>query len=151
MATTKIFLIVDDDADDREMFCEALAEVIPDCNCYTAPNGRRAIMALEEGEIAMPDLIFLDINMPVMNGWQCLSKLKETGTYNAIPVIMYSTSSYPEDVKCALRLGALCFFSKPSRYTELKDSLTVVGEHISKASLEALVQSSPMFLTGVEE
>jgi CheY-like chemotaxis protein len=151
MARAKIFLIVDDDADDREMFCEALAEVIPDCKCFTAPNGRRAIMALEDGEIPMPDLIFLDINMPVMNGWQCLSKLKETGTYNAIPVIMYSTSSYPEDVKCAQRLGALCFFSKPSRYTELKDNLTIVGQHIGKASLGTLVHSSPIFLTGLGE
>ena len=151
MAKTKIFLIVDDDADDREMFCEALAEVIPDCKCYTAPNGRRAIMALDDGEIPMPDLVFLDINMPVMNGWQCLSKMKDIESYKRIPVIMYSTSSYPEDVKCAQRLGALCFYSKPSRYTELKESLSVVGEHISKASLGALVQSSPMFLTGLEE
>jgi CheY-like chemotaxis protein len=151
VAITKNFLIVDDDDDDREMFCEALQEVNPDCQCYTAQNGRRAITALEDGEIDKPDLIFLDINMPVMNGWQCLSKLKESETYKAIPVIMYSTSSYPEDVKSAQRLGALCFFSKPSRFTELKNILSLVVDHMGKASLASLVEGSSMFLTGSDE
>ena len=90
----KKFLIVDDDSDDRDFFCEALGEVMPDSGCYTAINGRRALKALENKEIDLPDLIFLDINMPVMNGWQLLTKLKETESYGTIPVIIYSTSHY---------------------------------------------------------
>jgi len=146
VATTKKFLIVDDDADDREMFCEALLEVIPNCNCRTATNGRRAVLALDEGEIELPDLIFLDINMPVMDGWQCLSKLKETKAYKAIPVIMYSTSSYPDDFEKAHHLGALCFFTKPSSFNELKNSLALVADHVNKGSLASITHCSPLFL-----
>jgi len=142
----KKFLIVDDDSDDRELFCEALGEVIPDSTCYNAPNGRKAIIALDNREINLPDLIFLDINMPVMNGWQCLSRLKETEAYKAIPVIMYSTSSYPEDVERAQRSGAVCFFSKPSNYQDLKKSLALFANYINTGSLATLVHSSPLFL-----
>lgn len=143
----KKFLIVDDDTDDREMFCEALQDVTPDSICYSAPNGRKAIMALDNREFEIPDLIFLDINMPVMNGWQCLSRLKEAEAYQSIPVIMYSTSSYPEDVEKAQRSGALCFFTKPSTFKELKQSLALVVEHLNAGSLASLVHSSPLFLT----
>jgi CheY-like chemotaxis protein len=142
----KKFLIIDDDADDREMFCEALQEVIPDSLCYCAPNGRRAILALDNGEIRIPDLIFLDINMPIMNGWQCLSKLKETEAYKHIPAIIYSTSSYPEDLEKAQHLGALCFYTKPSNFGALKKSLAIVADHVLSGSLETLADSSPLFL-----
>lgn len=141
------FLIVDDDLDDREMFCEALQDVASDVACYTEPNGRRAILALENKEIEVPDLIFLDVNMPVMNGWDCLSRLKKAEAYQNIPVIMYSTSSYSEDVERALSLGALCFFSKPSAFKELKNSLALVVRHLSSASLSSLGQTSAGFLT----
>lgn len=144
----KKFLIVDDDTDDRELFCEALGEVLPESICYSAPNGRKAILALESGEISLPDLIFLDINMPVMNGWQCLSLLKENEAFKNIPVIVYSTSSYPEDIEKAQRLGALCFFSKPSNFKDLKQSLRLVAHHISNTSLASLLHSSPLFSTG---
>jgi CheY-like chemotaxis protein len=143
----KKFLIVDDDNDDREMFCEALELEVPGSICYHAPNGRRAIIALDNEEIDLPDLIFLDINMPVMNGWQCLAKLKQAEAYQNIPVIMYSTSSYPEDVEKAQRLKALCFFSKPSNFKELKQSLALVVEHLNAGSLDDLVHHSSLFLT----
>jgi CheY-like chemotaxis protein len=146
VAATKKFLIIDDDADDREMFCEALMEVIPDCICYKVPNGRRAIAALDNEEMDIPDLVFLDINMPVMNGWQCLGKLKETQAYQAIPVIMYSTSSYREDLEKAQDLGALCFFTKPSSFREIKQSLALVANHVLTDSLGMLAGASPLFL-----
>ena len=148
MEGVKKFLIVDDDSDDREMFCEALGDVAPGSECYDAPNGRKAILALEEGEIDLPDLVFLDINMPVMNGWQFLSVLKEKEAYKNIPVIIYSTSSFPEDVEKAHRSGALCFFTKPSNFKELKQSLALVVERLNTGSLTSLVQSSHLFLTG---
>jgi CheY-like chemotaxis protein len=143
----KKFLIVDDDMDDRDMFCEALGEVISDSICYNATNGRRAMMALDEAEIDIPDLIFLDINMPVMNGWQFLTKLKEANAYQNIPVIMYSTSSYPEDIEKAQHLGAICFFSKPANFKALKQNLALVVEHLKAGTLATLVDSSPLFLT----
>lgn len=147
MATTKIFLIVDDDGDDRDLFCEALQAVSPESACRSATNGRGALKVLENWETGMPDLIFLDLNMPVMNGWQLLSILKTAEAYKDIPVIIYSTSSYPEDVEKARRSGALCFFNKPASFQELKHILAFVVEHLDAGSLPQLVHRSPLFLT----
>ena len=140
-------LLIDDDADDRELFCEALEDVATDVVCHTVPNGHEAFLQLDRKEAATPDLIFLDINMPVMNGWQCLEVLKDHDSYKHIPVIMYSTSSYPEDIHRAWQLGALCFFSKPADYEQLKASMRVVVFHLINDTLQSLGLSSPVFLT----
>lgn len=141
----KVFLI-DDDLDDRELFCEAMEEVSPDIICYTAANCRTALTQITNKEIAIPDIIFLDINMPIMNGWQCLSMLKEQELYKNIPVIMYSTSSHLEDVEKAEQLGALCFFTKPRDFKTLKKSLEIVVEHLHSNSLFSVIHNSPLFV-----
>lgn len=141
----KVFLI-DDDQDDRELFCEAMEEVAPKIICYTAANGRKALNQLSNNEIESPDIIFLDINMPIMSGWQCLSMLKEHEFYKNIPVIMYSTSSQPEDVEKAGQLGALCFFTKPDDFESLKKSLEIVVEHLHNSSLSSLMHNSALFV-----
>lgn len=136
-------LLVDDDSDDREFFCEALKALAQPTVCYTAPNGRIALSQIDNKEIEVPDLIFLDVNMPVMNGWQCLSILKEHEEYKSIPVIMYSTSSYPEDIRKAQELGALCFFSKPPAFKDLKSRLEAVIKHLMDDSLSSISLNSP--------
>lgn len=141
----KVFLI-DDDEDDRELFCEAMEEVAPDIVCYTAANGRKALTQMANKELEIPDIIFLDINMPVMNGWQCLAMLKEQELYKNIPVIMYSTSSHPEHVEKAQQLGALGFFTKPPNFNNLKDSLAIVAEHLHSNSLPSLILNSALFV-----
>lgn len=128
--TLKRILLIDDDGDDRDLFCEALKAVAPDFTCYTAINGRIALSALETGEFEIPDLIFLDINMPVMNGWQVLSALRAQERYRNIPVVIYSTSTYREDIEMAIKYGALCFFTKPYGLTELKKSLEWVTAYL---------------------
>jgi CheY-like chemotaxis protein len=141
----KVF-VIDDDADDTEIFCEALAFVAPDFICCTAPNGKKALMELENAHNRLPDLIFLDINMPIMNGWECLSLLKEHESYKAIPVIMYSTSSHPEDFEKANKGGAFCFFSKPNNFKNLTIRLEQVVFHLNTDTLSLLV-GRPPFMT----
>jgi CheY-like chemotaxis protein len=133
----KIFLI-DDDADDRLLFCEAMGDVAPDFICHVAVNGRAALRKLDRNEIDIPDLIFLDLNMPLVNGWQCLAEIKKKELYKDIPVIIYSTSSYPEDIDQAVQSGALCYFSKPYDFKELKKSLRIVAEHLIDGTLHHL-------------
>ena len=120
-----IFLI-DDDADDRSMFCEALEEVSPNVVCNTAENGSAGLNALRNKEIELPDVIFLDINMPVMGGWQCLTILKSDPVFKDIPVLMYSTSSNPEDIRKAKQLGGHSLVTKPCSFQELKKILEKV-------------------------
>jgi len=120
------FLLADDDADDKTLFCEALSEIDPDIICHTASDGQQALAILSDKE-KKPNIIFLDINMPVMDGWQCLGKLKEHADHKNIPVIMYSTSSYQRDIDLALQSGAFCFFTKPSDYRELRSILKLIA------------------------
>jgi CheY-like chemotaxis protein len=121
------FLLADDDADDKSLFCEALSEIDPAIVCHTASDGKEALTILTEKQIKKPSIIFLDINMPIMDGWQCLGKLKENTDHKDIPVIMYSTSSYQRDIEFALESGAFCFFTKPSDYRELKNILRLIA------------------------
>ncbi|MHA4847774.1 response regulator [Flavitalea antarctica] len=135
-------LLIDDDSDDREMFCEAIGELSPDVICYFATDGYKAFSKLQTGEFELPDLIFLDINMPLISGWDCLQKFKEHPGYRQIPVIMYSTSSNYFDIEKANNLGALLFFTKPSNFKVLTRNLSVVIRHLSDNTLSSLVADS---------
>src|SRR5689334_21264234 len=116
-----IFLLADDDVDDIELFCEALQTVDPSVECVCVQNGREALEMINSLlPNNQPQLIFLDINMPVMNGWDCLRHLKNNPSLKDIPVLIYSTTSREKDINYALDLGALCFFTKPKDYQELK-------------------------------
>lgn len=120
-------MLADDDADDKTLFCEALSEIDPAIVCHTASDGKEALAILSEKQINKPSIIFLDINMPVMDGWQCLGRLKQDSDSKDIPVIMYSTSSYQRDIELALKSGAFCFFTKPSDYRELRNILRLIA------------------------
>src|SRR5688572_16547895 len=88
----KKLLIIDDDIEDQEIFIEALREVDPAALCYAAISGEEAFTKLEKDMVMLPDLIFLDLNMPKQNGKQVLREIKNTRSLLSIPVIMYSTS-----------------------------------------------------------
>jgi CheY-like chemotaxis protein len=122
----KVILLADDDADDVMLFKEALSEIDSSITCYTAENGEEALKLISGLLIDKPDVIFLDINMPLMNGWQFLSELKRDPFLEHIPVVMYSTSSYKSDIDKSFMLGAICFFVKPGSFRELKSILQII-------------------------
>jgi CheY-like chemotaxis protein len=125
----KNILLVDDDLDDVDFFREALNNVDSLIDFHSAKNGLKALEFLRTAQAGTPDLIFLDINMPEMNGWRCLSELKITAPLKQIPVIMYSTSAIKSDEEKALSLGAIGLYQKPERMEELKRLLrTVIGD-----------------------
>ena len=126
----KRFLVIDDDSDDRELFSEALASVDPEIVCDQANDGAEALRRLTSQDGDKPDIVFLDINMPVMNGWQFLTRLKSEELYKNIPVIVYTTSSNLKDRQIADDLGALCFITKPHAYGRLKNLLGIVVKHV---------------------
>lgn len=121
------FLIADDDWDDAAMFCEALGQIGTGLNCYKVENGREVFKFLSKPDASKPDVIFLDINMPIMNGWDCLNALKTNDEFKTIPTIIYSTSSARRDVDQAYRLGASVFVTKPEDFKELRNILEVVA------------------------
>jgi CheY-like chemotaxis protein len=118
MSAPFLLLLVDDDADDREIFLTALGRLEDkEIVCHTASNGPEALSRLSNGELT-PGLIFLDMNMPMMNGQQVLQKLKGHEKLKDIPVIVLTTASDPYTRAEANKLGATQFYSKPNRMSE---------------------------------
>ena len=126
MKQNRTFFIVDDDVDDQELFIEAVNEVDKSIRCFSATSCEEALDALIHMKIPLPDLIFLDLNMPRLNGKQCLIELKKEATLKDIPVIIYSTSSEKKDIEETSSLGAAHFLTKPNKFDELCRSLTFV-------------------------
>ncbi|MGO4770373.1 response regulator [Flavobacterium sp. W22_SRS_FK3] len=133
----KIILLADDDTDDTELFCEALTDIDENILYYTAYNGGEALKLLT-GLNEKPKLIFLDLNMPVMNGWDCLKLLKKDKQYEDIPVIMISTSSHKKDIETASSLGAIGYFVKPNTYKDLRHILHSLTENLENGLQDAI-------------
>lgn len=132
------FLLADDDPDDAQLFCEALRQIAGVMECYKVEHGGEVIELLSGGKIGKPDVIFLDINMPVMNGWECLQELKRDAVYQSIPTIMYSTSSAKRDIDQAYRMGAFLFLTKPEDFRELRKILEIVATNPQESLLTNL-------------
>jgi len=112
-AKTRI-LVVDDESD----LVSTIQTRLQSCNCEViiAANGREGLTkALEE----TPDLILLDTNMPVMNGYEMLEHLKEHPKLKQIPIIMVTVMCEPQDIAMALDYGAVDYVTKPFDSTEL--------------------------------
>jgi CheY-like chemotaxis protein len=133
-------LFIDDDPDDTELYCEAVnylnsAEFIhtnkENINCLTANNGCTAVDLLPILK-ELPDYIFLDINMPVMGGKECLKHLKSNPAFSNIPVIMFSTAFGTDDAKEFKALGANDCILKPSGFNQLVKILSryVYGKYL---------------------
>lgn len=119
----RTFALADDDRDEADLFAEALLEIAPEIRIETASNGQELLDKMKSGDFNFPDIIFLDINMPQMNGWDCLTELKKNGELREVPVIMYSTSSNIQDKAKAAKLGASYFYTKPDNFQDLKKFL----------------------------
>jgi CheY-like chemotaxis protein len=125
-------LIVDDDEDDRDLFYTALREVDGSVTCILARDGQEALLGLRLKEFPMPDLIFIDLNMPRVNGFQCLTELKKDRALQNIPIAIYTTSKIKEHKEECQRLGAAHFITKPTSFAEL---CNVISEVLMKEML----------------
>jgi CheY-like chemotaxis protein len=123
MRDSKICLLVDDDLDDHEIFSIALQEANTPIELVRAYDGVEALEHLNDSRQALPDFIFLDLNMPRMNGKQCLEQLKQQEDFKDIPVVIYSTSSEIKDLMDAQDLGAIAFIVKSPSIRELAMAL----------------------------
>jgi CheY-like chemotaxis protein len=99
----KHFFLIDDDPDELDIFSEALREVDAGCTCTWADSPFSALVKLQT---ETPDIIFLDINMPRMDGFECLQEIRKLDNLAHIPVILYSNGINDEACKKAIRLGA---------------------------------------------
>jgi response regulator RpfG family c-di-GMP phosphodiesterase len=119
-------LLIDDDIDDHEIFKIALAQVNQSINCISINESKEAIEKLSTDTSFTPDIIFVDINMPVLNGIECLAEIKKIDHLKNVPVIFYSTFADPEKLGEMKELGAAEYFEKPSDIDLLTAKLSSV-------------------------
>ncbi|WP_330443634.1 response regulator [Flavobacterium sp. C4GT6] len=119
-------MLADDDEDDRLFFTEAFEEVKIKYTLTTFNDGVSLMKHLVVKENPLPDIIFLDLNMPRKSGMECLREIRNSERLKNISVAIYSTSSSDHDVEQTFISGANVYIKKPSDFTELKKILSDV-------------------------
>jgi DNA-binding NtrC family response regulator len=115
----KFILLADDDEDDRLLFANAIMDTVVSTNFKTVNDGKYLMDYLRSGE-PLPDIIFLDINMPRKNGTTCLAEIKANDKLKAIPVVIISTSPDPSLIALVYKHGAAYFIPKQTSFSGLK-------------------------------
>jgi CheY-like chemotaxis protein len=118
-------LYVDDDVDDRDIFRDAVKSIDERIVCFTANNGLDALSFLDS-QTQLPDVVILDINMPLMNGKTCLAEIKSNSKMANLPVIIFTTSTNPAEIEECKKIGASDFVKKPASYLLFKETLTSI-------------------------
>lgn len=116
-------MLADDDEDDRLFFIEAFSEVKTKYTITTFVDGSQ-LMDYLTSDNPLPDIIFLDLNMPKKSGMDCLKEIKGNKELKNITVAIYSTSSSEEDIENTFVTGANVYIKKPNDFTQLKKILT---------------------------
>lgn len=119
-------MLADDDEDDRLFFKEAFDEVKVDHSITTFVDGVQLMNHLMQPENPLPDIIFLDLNMPRKSGVECLKEIRADKRLKDITVAIYSTSSSEQDIEDTFVSGANVYIRKPNDFTMLKKVLSDV-------------------------
>jgi CheY-like chemotaxis protein len=119
MKTNHSIIITDDDKDDQEFLITAIKQVDPGCEIRTSNDGLQLLdILLKRNEFRnsdqpLPDLIILDLNMPIMDGYEVLKQVKSTDELKNIPIFILTTSTNEYDHTKSIAYGAKNFYSKP--------------------------------------
>lgn len=113
-------LVVDDDEDDQFLIRTAFEAVSDRYTLQFATDGTNVLERIKSPQF-LPDLILLDLNMPIMSGFDVLKHLKNSPTYSHIPVVILTTSNHERDINQAYELGANTFIIKPTNHQALID------------------------------
>ncbi|WP_163411338.1 response regulator [Flavobacterium ajazii] len=124
-------LLADDDDDDCIFFREALDELSLPVVLTTVHDGVELMEYLETTGDNLPDILFLDLNMPRKNGHECLTEIKDIEVLKQLPVIIFSTSLDTKNVDLLYDMGATYYISKPGDFSKLKK---VISDAFVKAS-----------------
>lgn len=118
-----LIALADDDMDDREIFCEVCSNLDIALEVLLFENGHELLHYLHGPAAAIPNILFLDINMPVKNGFEALSAIRSKEDFDSMCIIMYSTSVVRSDVNKARVLGANLFFQKPYDFRKFSSTI----------------------------
>lgn len=112
-------LLADDDPDDCNFFERALKILPLSTQLAIVHDGEELMNYLSEDKNKIPHVLFLDINMPRKNGFECLVEIKKNEKTADLPIVMYSTSNAQDKIKALFSKGAGVYIRKPKNFTEL--------------------------------
>lgn len=107
-------VLAEDDKDDQEIFIDALNETKVPAEVITVENGQELVDTLKDGSEPKPDIVFIDINMPIKGGKEALEEIKSDEELKEIPAVMLSTSNHPKDIEDTFNKGANLYVQKPN-------------------------------------
>jgi CheY-like chemotaxis protein len=124
MIPTINILLADDSVDEQFLFVHTLKGIDQNVSIQTAINGVELLKQLRQPDMVLPDLLFLDLNMPLKNGKESLAEIRKDPRLKDLKVIIYSTSDEKRDVDETYELGANIYVRKPHDYIELEKTLS---------------------------
>ena len=139
--TPRFVFFVDDDLDDQEIFLLVLREISDNITCVFANDGISALEIIKANDSFIPDWIFIDVNMPRMNGIKCLAEIKKFKHLKHVPVYIFSTSAEASVVEESKRMGATGFIKKYIDTKDLKEELSQII--LSKTQNNANLKKNP--------
>ena len=122
-STSALLFLADDDVNDSYLFRDAIEQIGKNLSLKSFKDGFELMNHLNDKKNILPDFIFLDLNMPGKNGFECLEEMRADERLKNICVIIYSTSSKLEDINESLNKGANLYFAKSSTFQELINRL----------------------------
>ncbi len=127
-------LLADDDIDDCHFFKEALEALPVITKLKIVNDGEELMNYLTAKEVQLPHVLFLDINMPRKNGFECLSEIKQNEKLKDLPVVMFSTSGAQDKINILFKTGADVYIRKPANFSQLvqviQHALPIAAENI---------------------
>lgn len=131
MDNVTLILLIDDDVDDQEIFSTTIGKISPHIRCEFADDGVHGLERLR-GEHLDPDLILIDLNMPRMDGLECLDAIRKTNHIRNTPAYIYSTSADPATIEKSMTMGANGFLKKEANPNDLQLKLTDILSTIKR-------------------
>ncbi|MEO6404531.1 MAG: response regulator [Ferruginibacter sp.] len=127
MKSKKLFFLIDDDEDDQEIFSLAVKHADDSCECVCTDDCVDAIKKFAADISFMPHVIFIDMNMPRINGLECLREVRKSVHHKETPIYIYTTSSDEKIKQQSIEMGATGLIKKPS---SLNDLVNLIAEVI---------------------
>ena len=125
-------LLTDDDSDDCMLFEEVLNDLALATSLTIAHDGEQCMKLLNQNQSILPNVLFLDLNMPRKNGYECLSEIKLIDRLKNLPVIIFSTSLNHDVVDMLYQNGANYYIRKPGDFNKLKNVISKAVTLISQ-------------------
>ncbi len=133
-------LLADDDRDDCMFFKDAVTVFIPPANFTAVHDGEQLMQRLTNETYKLPDVLFLDLNMPRKNGFECLTEIKQHKKLKTLPVVIFSTSNIDDQMNILFKTGADVYIRKPRNF----DQLVQVINHALPMASEKIVAKNKL-------